>query len=166
MKMKRIIALIIAAVILCSVFTACGKKDERKVSVSFIVTVDENGEKLDEEETIGSTDVVVVHTDRDPATVLKAAEQALVYLDFSDGYQLTSDGYSIFRVSKYAEHQEDIDDTGYYTYWAAYKNGDRTTNGRQSEIEVKDGDKLVFKYITGSNPHENQSYVDDNGAAE
>ena len=163
MKTRKILAFLIVAAMLCAVLASCGNKEERTVNVSFVVTVDENGDELDEDLTIGSTKVVVEHTDRSPATVLKAATQALAYLDFSDGYELTSDGCSVFRISKYAEHQEDDDSTGYYTYWAAYVNGDRTTTGRQSEVVVKDGADVVLKYITGSNPHENQNYVDDTG---
>ncbi len=161
MNFKRLIALMIVCVMVCSFFAACGEKEERTVNVSFVVTVDEDGEELDEELEIGHHKEVVVHTKNDPATVLKAGVQTLVYLAFEDGYELTSDGYSIKRVSKYAEHQEDDETTGYYTYWAAYVNGERTTSGRQSEVEIKDGDEIVFKYIEGSNPHENQDYAAD-----
>ncbi len=163
MKAKRIIAFLIVAVMLCTVLASCGNKEERKATVTFVVTVDENGEKLDEPVTIGSTEVKVEHTDRNPASVLRAAEQALLYLDFSGGYALTSDNHSIYRIDVYTEHQEDDDDTGYYTYWAAYVNGDRTTSGRQSEVIFKDGDQIELRYITGSNPHENQNYDADTG---
>ncbi len=166
MKTRKIIAFLLIAVMLCTALISCSKKEERKVTVTFIVTVDENGEELDEDIELGSTSVVVEHTDRSPATVLKAATQALAYLDFSDGYELSSDGMSIVRVSKYAVHQEDDDDTGYYTLWEAYVNGDRTTSGKQGVVEVKDGANIEIKYVAGSQKHENQNYVDDTGDAD
>ncbi len=164
MKVKSLIALLIAAVMICTAFVSCGKKEERKVTVSFIATVDETGEELDEDDIIGdSIEVVLEHTKSSPATVLQAATQALAYLDLQDGYELRDDGMSIKRISKYAEHQEDDEDTGYYTLWEAYVNGDRTTTGKQGVVEVQDGDKIELRFVAGSQAHENQNYVDDTG---
>lgn len=161
---KRIVAVLIVAVMICTAFAACSKAKEYTVTVRFVNTLDEDGNTLpsDEWEVIGSHEEVLKSTKSNPATVLMAATQCLAYLSFEDGYELTADGYSIYRVSKYAEHQEDDDTTGYYTYWAAYVNGDRTTGGRQSEVQItKDGSEIEFRYIKGSNPHDNQTYVDD-----
>ena len=165
MKTKKLFAFLIVAAMLCTVLVSCGNKEIRKVTVTFTVTVDENGEELDEDITLGSTVVEVEHTDRSPATVLKAAENALVYLDIEGGYELKSDNMSIKRISKYAEHiEDDADtDTGYYTVWEAYVNGDKTTSGKQGVVEVKDGANVEIKFVAGSQAHENQNYVDDTG---
>lgn len=162
MKIKRIIALLVVAVMICTAFASCGNKVVSKVHIKFVVTIDDEGNKLDEELVIGETDVEVEGTQKNPPTVLKAAQLALGKLSYEDGYETTADGYSIARIKGYAEHQETDEETGYYTYWDAYIDGERSTSGRQSETPIYDGSELVFKFITSSTPREdNKSYADE-----
>ena len=167
MKLTRIFAAIIVAVMILSAFAGCGNKVVSKVHIQFIVTVDENGNELDEDKIIGETDVEVEGTTSNPPTVLKAAQLALTKLSYEDGYETTSDGYSISRIRTYAEHQETDDENGYYRYWDAYINGQRSTSGRQSETPIYNNDTLVFKYISSSTPREdNKKYIDESDNAE
>ncbi len=156
MKIKRIAAIILVAVMAFSALAlaGCGSKVVSKVHVKFVVTIDENGEKLDEDKVIGETDVEVEGTKKNPPTVLKAAQLALTKLSYEDGYETTADGYSIARVRTYEEHQETDETTGYYTYWDAYVNGERSTSGRQSETLIYSGDQLEFRFISDSRPRE------------
>ncbi|MBR6917276.1 MAG: hypothetical protein IKN38_03745 [Clostridia bacterium] len=171
MNAKRIISLLTVCVLLCTAVIACfascgGKKEVVNVTVKFLVTVDEEGNTLpaDEQYYIGEHNETVEGTSKSPATVLKAAEQALTFLAYEDGYELTKDGYSIARVSKYAEHQETDDTTGYFTYWVAYVNGSRPVDGggRQSEVKINEGDVIEFRYVYDSRAREdNKSYAAD-----
>ena len=78
MKLTRIFVAIIVAVMVLSAFAGCGNKVVSKVHIQFIVTVDENGNELDEDKIIGETDVEVEGTISNPPTVLKAAQLALI----------------------------------------------------------------------------------------
>jgi|GEM_PF-2362319 hypothetical protein len=162
MKVKGIIAAILVAVMICTAFASCGNKVVSKVHIKFVVTVDEDGNPLDDEKVIGETDVEVEGTTSNPPTVLKAAQLALGKLSYEDGFETTADGYSIARIKTYEEHQETDEDTGYYTYWDAYIDGQRSTSGRQSETPIYDGSELEFRFISDSTPREdNQKYTDE-----
>lgn len=157
MKIKVIVAaLVVVAMIAaaCLAFSSCTGKVVSKVHIKFVVTIDDEGNKLDDELVIGETDVEVEGTEKNPPTVLKAAQLALGQLSYEDGYETTADGYSIARIKSYAEHQETDDENGYYTYWDAYIDGERSTSGRQSETPIYDGSELVFKFISDSTPRE------------
>lgn len=161
MKLLRVFAALIVAVMVLSVFAGCSGKVVSKVHIKFIVTA-EADDSLDEDKVIGETDVEVEGTTKNPPTVLKAAQLALTKLSYEDGYETTSDGYSIARIRTYAEHQETDDSTGYYTYWDAYINGERSTSGRQSETPIYNNDTLEFKFISSSTPRrDNDKYVDE-----
>ncbi len=156
MKTKRIVSFLIAAVMLCTAFLAvsCEKKGYADVHIKFVTTLDENGEQLEEEKVIGETDVRVEGTESNPPTVLKAAQLALAELSYEEGYETTSDGYSIARIKTFEEHDEVDATTGYYTYWVAYVDGERKSGGRQSAIPVYNGSEVVFKFISDSTPRE------------
>ena len=158
-----IILTLLVVAMLCPILSSCGSKVVSHVHIKFVVTVDEEGNELDEDLVIGETDVAVEGTSSNPPTVLIAAQLALGQLSYEEGYETTADGYSIARIKNYAEHQETDDENGYYTYWDAYINGERSTSGRQSETEIYEDDVLEFRYISDSTPREdNQKYVDEN----
>ena len=162
MGIKKLTAIILVAIMALSalLMAGCGGKVVSKVHVKFVVTIDDDGNKLDEEKQIGEIDVEVEGTKDNPPTVLKAAQLALTQLSYEDGFETTADGYSIARVSKYAEHQETDDNTGYFTYWDAYIDGERSTDGRQSETPVYTGSELIFKCISDSRPREDNKTLD------
>jgi len=167
MKIRKILcALLVAVMIGTAVLMAgCGSKVESNVHIKFIATVDPDGNALEDELIIGETDVTVEGTKENPPTVLKAAQIALGELSYEEGYEVTSDGYSIARIKNYKEHQEADEVTGYYTYWDAYVDGERSTDGRQSETPVYDGSEIVFKFISDSKPREDKTgYVDETEA--
>ena len=162
MKIKRLTAIVLVAVMALSavLLSSCGGKVVSKVHVKFVTTVEPDGTKLDEDKTIGEIDVEVEGTKKNPPTVLKAAQLALTELSYEDGFETTPDGYSIARVSKYAEHQETDETTGYFTYWDAYIDGARSTDGRQSETVIYSGQELEFRFISSSQAREDHNYVD------
>lgn len=167
-RMKKLFALLAVVAMICAFCTGCGNKIvSENVKVSFIVTVDKDGNELDAEEVIGGPITVDVEgSESNPPTVLKAAQLALAELEYENGYGTTSDGQSISNVNGYENHEETDAETGYYTYWDAYVNGSRSDSGRQGVTQVYTNDEVVFKFIHSSTPREdiNQSYVDDAGA--
>ncbi len=159
MKFTRIMAAALALIMLCGVFalTGCAQKVESTVSVEFI-----DGEG----KTIGKTTVTVEGTQDNPPTVLKAAEQALIFLDFEKGYELTADGYSIKSVNGITEVSETDAENGYYSYWRVYINGNDPTEGRQSINPVYNNSEVVFKYVSDSKPREDNIQYQDQAQEE
>ena len=160
MKFTRFMAALLAVIMFCGAFalTGCAKKVQSTVNVQFI---DGDGNK------IGDVTVTVDGTEENPPTVLKAAEQALIFLDFEKGYELTADGYSIKSVNGISEVSETDAENGYYSYWRVYIDGNDPTDGRQSVTPVYSGSEVVFKYVSDSKPREdNIQYQDQNAQAE
>lgn len=157
MKFTKIFAVVLAVMMVCSAFAfaGCAQKVQSNVNVKFI---DGDGN------TIGDTNVTVTGTMENPPTVLAAAEQALIFLDFEKGYELTADGYSIKSVNGISEVSETDAENGYYSYWRVYINGNDPTDGRQSVTPVYDGSVVEFKYVSDSKPREdNIQYTDQTG---
>ncbi|MBQ7714564.1 MAG: hypothetical protein IJT70_01710 [Clostridia bacterium] len=165
MNTKRTVSFLLVLVMIGTAFLAvsCEKKGYANVHIKFVTTLDENGEKLPEEKVIGETTVKVEGTQSNPPTVLQAAQTALAELSYEEGYETTSDGYSIARIKTYEEHDEVDATTGYYTYWVAYVDGERKSGGRQSAIPVYDQSEVVFKYISDSTPREDVGTSNDTG---
>lgn len=174
MKLKRSVSLLLVAVMLCSVLalTGCGKVHST-VKVVFINDVQkqldieeqkELSKKTDGTQTtkaltdddyiVGQATVTVEGTEQNPPTVLKAAEAALIYLEFENGYELTNDGYSVKAVNGIVEVDETDATTGYYSYWKATVDGQESTSGRQSETIVYDGQTVEFRFVSDSRPRE------------
>ncbi len=143
MKTKRIIALVLAAVFAVLCFASCSSKVKADVHVMFI---DGDGN------TIGDVNVSVTGTKSNPPTVLRAAEEALIYLDYEKGYELTADGNSIKAVNGIVEIDETDDTNGYYSYWRVYINDQDSSSGRQSITPVYSQDEVVYKYVSDSQP--------------
>ncbi len=161
MKFTRIMAAALAVIMLCGVFalTGCAKKVQSTVTVEFI---DGEGTTIG-----GPTTVTVEGTPDNPPTVLAAAEQALIFLDFEKGYELTADGYSIKAVNGISEVSETDAENGYYSYWRVYIDGNDPTDGRQSVTPVYSGSAIVFKYVSDSKPREdNIQYKDQESQSE
>lgn len=160
MKTTRIIATLLAVIMLCGAFSfaGCAQKVQSNVHVMFI---DGDGN------TIGDTNVTVTGTADNPPTVLAAAEAALIFLDFEKGYEVTADGYSIKSVNGISEVSETDAENGYYSYWRVYINGNEPTDGRQSVTPVYNNSEVVFKYVSDSKPREdNIQYTDQTEQAE
>ena len=143
MKTKRIISMLLVVVFTCLCFASCGSKVKANVHVMFI---DGDGN------TIGDTTVTVTGTKSNPPTVLRAAEQALIYLDYEKGYEITADGNSIKAVNGIVEVDETDETNGYYSYWRVYINGEDSSFGRQSITPVYNEDEVVYKYVSDSQP--------------
>lgn len=143
MKTKRIISLLLSVMFVCLCFASCGSKVKSNVHVTF---VDGDGN------TIGDVDVTVKGTKQNPPTVLAAAEEALIYLDYEKGYELTADGNSIKAVNGIVEIDETDETNGYYSYWRVYINEQDSSSGRQSVTPVYSGDEVVYKYVSDSQP--------------
>lgn len=146
MKIRRILAFALAAVMLCFAFASCSGSKSATVTVYF---VDMDGKE------IGHMPVTVKGN---PPTALAAAEAALIELDFEKGYALTADGYSVGMVNGIAENDETDATTGYYDYWRCLVNGQPTTTGRQSEVEIYEGDVLTFQFTHGERPRQDNVY--------
>lgn len=155
MKTTRIISLLLVAVFMCLCFASCGSKVKADVHVMF---VDGDGN------TIGDVNVTVTGTKSNPPTVLRAAEEALIYLDYEKGYELTADGNSIKAVNGIVEVDETDETNGYYSYWRVYINGQDSSSGRQSVTSVYSQDEVVYKYVSDSQPR--RDVVADTAAAE
>lgn len=143
MKTKRIISLLLIIVFVFLFSASCGSKVKANVHVMFI---DGNGD------TIGDTNVTVTGTKSNPPTVLRAAQEALVYLDYEKGYEITADGNSIKAVNGIVEVDETDETNGYYSYWRVYINGQDSSAGRQSITPVYNEDEVVYKYVSDSQP--------------
>lgn len=146
--MKKIIALVLAVVIASFALVACGggKIVSKNITVRFI---DGNGQN------IGETVLEVVEgVNGESPTVLQAAEQALIYLDFDTGYEKTADGHSIKAVKGIVEQDETDATTGYYQYWKATVNGQDSTKGRQDITPIYNDDVIVYEYVSDSKPRE------------
>lgn len=160
-KIRRLIALALVTVILVVALCSCSAT-EANVTVYFnVVKYDENN-KVTSTQEIGHMPVTVKGN---PPTALAAAESALIELDFENGYALTADGYSVGMVNGIAERSETDATTGYYAYWRCSINGNPTTTGRQSEVEIYEGDVLTFDFIQDSRPRQDNVYdsADESG---
>lgn len=143
MKIKRIIALLLAAVFMSLCLASCGGKVKADVHVMFI---DGDGN------TIGDVNVTVTGSKSNLPTVLRAAQEALIYLDYEKGYEFTADGNSIKAVNGIVEVDETDETNGYYSYWRVYINGQDSSSGRQSVTPVYNNDEVVYKYVSDSQP--------------
>lgn len=156
MKLRRITAALLVAIMICFAFASCGSLKSTNVHVTFI---DANGE------TIGDTHVDVTGTKSNPPTVLQAAQEALVYLDFEEGYEITNDGHSIKAVKGIVENDSTDAENGYYQYWRATVNGNDSSSGRQDQTTVYSNDEVVYTFVSDSRPREDiKGYDADTGA--
>lgn len=148
MKIKRILALALVVVMMGTtlMLASCSGAKVANVTVYFY---DDNKKE------IGHMPVTVKGN---PPTALAAAEAALIELDFENGYAITADGYSIGMVNGIAENDETDATTGYYSYWRCSINGNPTTTGRQSEVQIYDQDVLSFEFIHDSKPRKDNVY--------
>lgn len=156
MKTKKlaILCVIMAAVLLLPVMTGCknNAKVQSKVTIKFQAP---NGEPSADEENVEyevllDDEITVEGTKSNPPTVLQAAEQVLK--QYEKDYELSKDGTYIATVFDRTEKDKTDSEMGYYDFWEATVNGEKSRDGRQSNTPIYDGDAIVYTYTSGQRP--------------
>ena len=173
MNRIKIVALILAVIVVLPLFAACGveTKTASNVSVTFrvpvMVTNEETGEeepKLDENgEIVYETKLTHLISQisgtvelRDPTTgktikaptVLSAVEEA--FKKYQKEFELSKDGGSVAGALGYKEATRYEDGVGYYDYWRCTINDQESNDGRQNITRIYTDDVIVFTWTSGS----------------
>ena len=156
MKTKKlaILCVIMAAVLLLPVMTGCknNAKVQSKVTIKFQAPKGEpsaDAENVEYEELLAD-EITVEGTKSNPPTVLQAAEQVLK--KYEKDYELSKDGTYIATVFDRTEKDKTDSEMGYYDFWEATVNGEKSRDGRQSNTPIYDGDAIVYTYTSGQRP--------------
>ena len=132
MKKFKLIALVLAVVMLSACFVACEKTE--KVTVNVTVSVLANDEIL-----VAPIAVPVEAPVDDPATILDCVIHAFELNDV----EFVADEMSVTSIKGLADKVE-----GDRTYWWDFTiNGAVPETGRAGTIAAKDGDVIVFTYF-------------------
>lgn len=153
MKKIRFISLLLAIMMICPLFAACGNELQATVNVKFIAVDKETGEKTVLFERPGYTMVGKV----EELTALNTAEKILQ--EYEVTYGLTADGNSIGQVKEYKNEESYDSTTGYYSYWCLYVDGERNNSGRMSTVAIYEGATLEFIFEHGSKAIEGTGVV-------
>lgn len=159
MKKTSIICIILAALMIVPFMASCSKKEVySNVSIVFQEPVgepDENGKVTYDQ--LFEYELQVKGTIDNPPTVLQAAEQALG--KFEKDYELSKDGTYIASVFGHTEKERADAEVGYYDFWEATVNGEKSSDGRQSETVIYDGDKIVYTWTSGQKARQDTDAV-------
>lgn len=131
--MKKIISVLLAAVLLCTVFAACAKKGD-SVSAKVTITIEAEDTKI-----LENVEVEIEGEDGANPLAINAIIMAL------DDYEIEYKTVEFAGSDKIEQIDEyDTEDNKYI--WELYLNGDdEPADGRLATVEVEDGDKLLLK---------------------
>ena len=137
--MKKILAILVLAAVLCTAFVACNKEDDDSTSATVTVSVE-----VDDETVLEATQVTVEGQDGKAPVALDAIIQALVENEIP------------YKTAELAG-QPRLEKIGDYTtennkyIWELYINGEEA-EVRISAAEIKTGDGLVVMRNEGVEP--------------
>ncbi len=131
MKFTRVLALIVAGVILACTFASCGAAAPiTKVTLKII------GD--DPTDPILETEVEV--QDEAPTVLMAFVEGCIVN---EVAYTLTDTEDSVLDIEEYKEY---TDEEGNIHFWTYYINGETPQGGRANTIAIKEGDVIEYKF--------------------
>ena len=131
MKKFKLVALVLAVVMLTACFVGCEKKE--KVIVNVTVSVIANDEVM-----FGPVAVTLEGDAENPPTILQCVQEAFILNDVPH----ENDEMAITSINNLADKEE-----GEYTYWWDYTiNGAAPASGRAGTIAAQEGDVIVYTY--------------------
>ncbi len=152
MNKIRLIALVMAVMMLGMCMASCGGGE--KVSVNCNISV-----MMDGEEVVGPFNLTVQGPVETPPTVLQAAREAFTVLEVP--YEIDENGLSITSITiDGVEYANGMDDTNIYI-WGYTADGIEPEEGRAGTNAVVEGQNIAFHYYaTPLNP---QEFSEDEG---
>lgn len=146
MKKIRVIALIMAVVMLCMCMAACGGSNKVRVNCSVSVIID--GEEL-----FGPYSLQVEGTTENPPTVLQAAREAFTVCEVP--FEVDENGYSFTSITiDGTAYAKGSDEENIYT-WYYTADDVEPDSGRAGTNPVTEGQHIKFIYsATPINPQE------------
>lgn len=132
--MKKIISLLVVAVLLCTAFVACNNNGSDSSVATVKVTIEAEGAKI-----LENIEVSVKGVDGEAPLAFDAI---LAALDDNDIEYETVEFAGTEKLEKIGDY--DTQDNAYI--WELYLNGDdEPASGRLATVEIADGDKLLVK---------------------
>ena len=131
MKLTRVLALIVAGVILACTLASCGA-----AAPITKVTLKIYGDEAD-----GILLETEVEVQDEAPTVLMAFTEGCIVNEVA--YTLTSAEDSVQDIEDYKEY---TDEEGNIHFWTYYINGEAPTGGRANTIAIKEGDVIEYKF--------------------
>lgn len=132
--MKKVISLLVVAVLLCTAFVACAKDGDDSSAATVKVTIEAEGTKI-----LENIEVTVEGIDGEAPLAFDAI---LAALDDNDVEYETVEFAGTEKLEKIGDY--DTQNNSYI--WELYLNGDdEPASGRLATVEIADGDKLLVK---------------------
>ncbi len=132
--MKKIVSVLLVAVVLCTMFVSCKNGDDTTISATVKVTIEADDYKI-----LENAEIKVKGVDGAAPLAIYAIEDVLK--DNEIEYEIVEFAGSdkIEKIDIY-----DTEDNAYI--WELYLNGaDEPASGRLATVEIKDGDTLLLK---------------------
>lgn len=139
MKTKKILALILVAVLAVGIMASCSTVKKTTVQITFI---DNNGKKV-----IDTYDAVLKMENPTVMDAVKAVKDAYATAEEYGQIKLSSDESSVVDVDSYKESLSP-DADGNIKYWMFLVNGEEPT-GDANDVKLADKDTIVFQYFVG-----------------
>lgn len=131
--MKKIVSVLLVAVLLCTAFAACAKKGD-SVAAKVTITIE-----ADDTTILENAEVEIKGEDGANPLAIDAIIMALT--DYEIEYKTVE-----FAGSDKIEQIDEYDTEDNKYIWELYLNGDdEPADGRLATVEIEDGDKLLLK---------------------
>lgn len=132
--MKKILSVLLAAVLLCTAFAACAKNGGDSETAKVTITIEADDTKI-----LDNVEVEIEGIDGEAPLAIDAIIMAL------DDYEIEHKEVEFAGTDK-LEKIGDYDTENNKYIWELYLNGDdEPASGRLATVEIEDGDKLLVK---------------------
>lgn len=132
--MKKFISLTLAAIMLCTMFAACSKKDSTTLTAKVTITIEAEDTKI-----LDKAEVTIDGVDGEAPLAIDAIIAAL---DDNEIEYTTVEFAGSDKLEKIGDY--DTENNAYI--WELYLNGnDDPASGRLASVEIEDGDVLLLK---------------------
>lgn len=132
--MKKIISVLLAAVLLCTMFVACNNSSKQTITAKVTVTIEADDTKI--------LDKAEIEIDGIDGAAPLAFDAILAALDDNEIEYKTVEFAGSDKLEKIGDY--DTEDNAYI--WELYLNGDDDpVSGRLTTVEIMDGDTLLLK---------------------
>ena len=144
MKKLTLAALILVVALMPLSIFGCG--NAKKVTYNVTVTVTDPDDASSPY--VDKLAVTIEVKEGYAPTVLDAVQEACQIMEYE--FSASDDGLSVKSIAEIGEYDEK-DDAGNVvasSYWSFLLNGEEPKTGRAGNTEIKDGDVIVFNFVT------------------